>query len=369
MYKGQLTPNKEGKLTIAYINRVATSVPPHDVHRPFIEFAEGMLPEGTTRSLFRRMGRMSAIEHRYSFLQPIATENGTWRDSENLYVTGSFPDTATRMQAFEKFAPKLAICALNKLGMTAEERRRVTHVLVTSCTGLYAPGLDFDIVNHLGLNPSVERTMIGFMGCYAAINALKQSHHIVRSEPDSVVLILSLELCTLHLQETQDLEQMLSFLLFADGCAAYLVSARPVGLGIDSFKALRIPETCDLITWKIRDSGFDMHLSGKVPAEISRAMKESGREITRGDDPLGIDLWAVHPGGRTILDAVEKGLGLAEDALRNSRDVLASFGNMSSATVMFVFEKLMREAQSGQRGCAMSFGPGVTAETMLFHAA
>lgn len=356
-------------MTIAYINRVATSVPPHDVHRAFIDFAEGMLPEGTTRSLFRRMVRMSAIEHRFSFLQPIATGNGVWRDSEDLYLTGSFPNTARRMEAFEKFAPRLATCALDKLALSPQERRQVTHVIVTSCTGLYAPGLDYDIVNHLGLNPSVERTMIGFMGCYAAINALKSAHHIVRSEPDAVVLILSLELCTLHLQETQDLEQMLSFLLFADGCAAYLVSARPVGLAIDSFRALRIPETSHLITWKIREVGFDMHLSGQVPAEIAKAMKEMGRDITLGDDPNGFDLWAVHPGGRTVLDAVEKGLGLNTDALRPSRDVLARFGNMSSATVMFVMESLMRGTRSGQRGCAMSFGPGVTAETMLFHAA
>jgi predicted naringenin-chalcone synthase len=344
-------------------------VPPHDVHRAFIDFAEGMMPEGTQRSLFRRMVRMSAIEHRYSFLQPISTENGTWRDAEDLYVTGDFPNTARRMEAFEKFAPPLAACALNKLALTPEERRRVSHVIVTSCTGLYAPGLDYDIVNHLGLNPSVERTMIGFMGCYAAINALKSAHHIVRSEPDSVVLILSLELCTMHLQETQNLEQMLSFLLFADGCAAYLVSGRPVGLAIDSFRALRIPETSHLITWKIREMGFDMHLSGQVPSEIAKGMKEMVRDITLGEDPAAFDLWAVHPGGRTVLDAVEKGMGLSSDSLRYSRDVLARFGNMSSATVMFVFESLMREARPGQRGCAMSFGPGVTAETMLFHAA
>ncbi len=356
-------------MTTAYINRIATSVPPHDVHRSFVAFAEGMMPEGTQRSLFRRMTRMSAIEHRYSFLQPIASENGAWRDAEDLYATGKFPGTARRMEAFEKFAPQLSICALNKLALTGEERKAVTHVIVTSCTGLYAPGLDFDTVNHLGLNPSVERTMIGFMGCYAAINALKSAHHIVRSEPDAVVLILSLELCTLHLQETADLEQMLSFLLFADGCAACLVSAKPMGLAIDSFLALRIPETSHLITWRIRELGFDMHLSGQVPGEILRAMKDVGPRIMRGEDPLGIDLWAVHPGGRTVLDAVEKGLGLATDSLRHSRDVLARFGNMSSATVMFVLQNVMLSASSGQRGCAMSFGPGVTAETMLFHAA
>jgi predicted naringenin-chalcone synthase len=312
---------------------------------------------------------MSAIEHRYSFLQPIGTEDGNWRDADDLYATGNFPGTARRMKAYEKFAPQLAVCALNKLNLSAEERERVTHVIVTSCTGLYAPGLDYDIVNHLGLNPSVERTMIGFMGCYAAINALKSAHHIVRSEPESVVLILNLELCTLHLQETHELEQMLSYLLFADGCAACLVSGNPVGLGMDSFLALRIPETSHLITWTIREMGFDMHLSGQVPTEIAKAMKAVGSQITLGKDPLAVDLWAVHPGGRTVLDAVEKGLGLREDSLRPSRDVLARFGNMSSATVMFVLQSILREAQAGQRGCAMSFGPGVTAETMLFHAA
>lgn len=356
-------------MTTAYINRIATSVPPHDVHRPFIDFAVGLMPEGTERALFKRMVRMSGIEHRYSFLQPIAAEDGSWRDAEDLYATGNFPGTARRMEAFEKFAPRLAVCALNKLSLSAEERRSVTHVIVTSCTGLYAPGLDFDIVNHLDLNPSVERTMIGFMGCYAAINALKSAHHIVRSEPDSVVLILNLELCTLHFQETTNLEQMLSFLLFADGCAASIVSARPIGLGINSFLSLRIPETSHLITWKIRELGFDMHLSGQVPAEIARAMKEVGHHITRGDDPLSIQLWAVHPGGRTVLDAVEKGLALPAEALCHSRDILNRFGNMSSATVMFVLESVIRNAASAQRGCAMSFGPGVTAETMLFHAA
>jgi predicted naringenin-chalcone synthase len=211
--------------------------------------------------------------------------------------------------------------------------------------------------------------MIGFMGCYAAINALKSAHHIVRSEPCAKILVLNLEVCSLHLQETQDLEQILSFLLFADGCAASLVSAEQVGLAIDSFLALQIPGTSHLITWRIRNGGFDMQLSGQVPGELCRAMKEIGSVITRGRDPLSMDLWAVHPGGRTILDAVEKGLGLPPDALCYSRDVLAQYGNMSSATVMFVLKQVMQHAQAGQQGCAMSFGPGVTAETMLFHAA
>src|ERR1700742_662432 len=139
------------------------------------------------------------------------------------------------MQAYERFAPTLMRCAVDKLALSEDERRGITHVIVTSCTGLYAPGLDIEMAQHLGLEQPVERTMIGFMGCYAAINALKAARHIVRSEPDAKVLILSLELCTLHMQETQDLEQLLSFLLFADGCSASLVSAEKAGLGLDSF--------------------------------------------------------------------------------------------------------------------------------------
>ncbi|MGD0628519.1 MAG: type III polyketide synthase [Terracidiphilus sp.] len=356
-------------MTTAFINRIATAVPPHDVHNAFIAFATGLLPEGTSRNLFRRMARLSAIEHRYSFVQPVPTEDGRWKDVEQVYEPGDFPVTARRMKFFESFAPQLAHIALDKLALTEGERNSVTHVVVTSCTGLYAPGLDFEVVNHLGLNPSVERTMIGFMGCYAAINALKSAHHIVRSEPDARVLVLNLELCSLHFQETAELEQVLSFLVFADGCAASLISAESRGLAIDSFLALNIPNTGHLITWRIGELGFDMHLSGQVPGEIGGALKQLGTEVTRGRDPLAIDLWAVHPGGRSILDAVEKGLALPADALSSSRNVLAQFGNMSSATVMFVLRELMQRAQSGQQGCAMSFGPGLTAETMLFHAA
>jgi alpha-pyrone synthase len=355
-------------LTTAYINRIATAVPPHDMHGAFLPFAESLLPEGTRRNLYRRMARLAAIEHRYTFLKPIVTESGTLQDATALFVRGSFPSTARRMKAFQQFAPQLARCALGKLALTEAERQGVTHVIVTCCTGLYAPGLDYEVVELLQLDPSVERTFIGFMGCYAAINALKAARHIVRSEPDAKVLLLSLELCTLHMQETQDLEQLLAFTVFADGCAAYLVTAQPSGLAIDSFLAVNLPSTDQLITWRIGEQGFDMHLSGQVPGKLRHGLAEAGSRITQGRELSAIDLWAVHPGGRTILDAVEQGLALPAAALADSRHILLNYGNMSSASVLFVLHRLMQRAHPGQIGCAMSFGPGVTAETMLFHA-
>ena len=355
-------------MTTAYLNRIATAVPPYDMHRAFIPFAESLLPEGTPRNLYRRMVRLAAIDHRYSFIKPIVTGDGTVQDADSFFLRGHFPSTARRMEAFRQFAPQLARCTLLKLALTDSERQGVTHVIVTCCTGLYAPGLDYEIIELAQLNPSVERTFIGFMGCYAAINALKAARHIVRSEPDAKVLLLSLELCSLHMQETEDLEQLLAFTVFADGCAAYLVSAEPSGFALDSFLAVNLAGTSQLITWRIGEQGFDMHLSGQVPGQLRNGLAEAGTRITQGRELSAIDLWAVHPGGRTILDATEQGLALPAEALTDSRNILLNYGNMSSASVMFVLQRLMQRASPGQLGCAMSFGPGVTAETMMFHA-
>jgi predicted naringenin-chalcone synthase len=354
------------RLTTSYLNRIATAVPEHNVHDAFVVFAEKMLLDPRLQAVFRRMASRAYIANRYSFLNPQKDpDRFSAYNAHEFYRLGNFPNTARRMELFEESAPLLMREAVDRLALSGEERASITHVLVTCCTGLYAPGLDFEIVEHLGLSTGVERTMVGFMGCYAAINALKLARHIVRSEPKAGVLMLNLELCTLHFQETQDLEQVLSFLVFADGAAASLITAREEGLALASFKTLMVPETRELITWKIRGLGFDMLLSGQVPGHLGRALHEGELMVEREN----IDIWAVHPGGRSILDAVENGLELLPDALAASREVLSCFGNMSSATIMFVLQRIMQRAQPGQRGCAMSFGPGLTAEMMRFHVA
>ncbi len=342
-------------------------VPPNDIHPAFVRFARTLVKDERARAVFDRMAEKAQISHRFSVLRAAPEPDGPSVDEGRFYTRDAFPTTAARMNLFEIHAPELAARAVERLDLSAAETRQISHVIVTSCTGLYAPGLDLDLIDRCGLDPSVERTMVGFMGCYAAINALKLSRHIVRSDPSAKVLVVNLELCTLHMQEATTLEQMLCFLVFGDGAAASIVSADEEGLAMDRFHAALVPETRPYITWKIRDLGFDMFLSGRVPGAIASGLEASKKAILDGAEVAAIDHWAVHPGGRSVLDAVEQGLGLSSKALTASRDVLDRFGNMSSATVMFVLGQMLGTASRGERGCAMSFGPGLTAETMLFH--
>lgn len=348
----------------AFINRVATAVPVHEVHKEFLSFARLMLEgDGRSRAVFDKMAAHCGIARRYSVLKPNRGAEAV--DAQGFYRLGAFPDTAARMRKFESHAPHLAVQAVERV-LEDQSPRDITHLIVTSCTGFSAPGVDLELVESCGLAPDIERTMIGFMGCYAAINALKLARHIVRSRPDARILAVNLELCTLHLHETSDLRQMLSFLLFADGCAAAIISADRVGVRMEGFRAVLIPRTRELIRWHIREQGFDMTLSGEVPAVIRSALTKSRAEILGALEPKDIGLWAVHPGGRSILDAVESAFELPECALSHSRTVLQDYGNMSSSSVMFVLDRLMRTRPRGQQGCAISFGPGLVAETMSF---
>jgi predicted naringenin-chalcone synthase len=358
-----------GSMSEAYANRISTAVPPHDVHRFFIDFAESLLSQHPRhQAIFSRMADRGGIEHRFSCVAPSKDPQGESVDLKGIFKRDAFPGTAARMEMFEAAAPVLAATAVEKL-LRNEDRDRITHLIVTTCTGFSAPGLDMEIMARCGLRTSVERTIIGFMGCYAAINALKLARHIVRSERHARVLVVNVELCTLHLRQTSDLEKLLSFCLWGDGCAAALVSADPFGLRLDRFHGIVATEGRDLMSWNIRDDGFAMVLSGQVPGAIHEALQSGIGDILGNRNVAEIDLWAVHPGGRSILDAVERSLELDPDALNASRDVLRRNGNMSSATVMFVLEQMLRAETQGKVGCAMAFGPGLTAETMMFETA
>ncbi len=356
-------------MTTAHVNHIGTAVPDHDVHDDFVKFARTLLPDAKTRTVFDRMAERAGIAHRYSYLRAGRLDAGEV-DADGFYRRGKFPSTGARMALYEPQALRLAEKAVAALQL-GDQHYALTHLIVASCTGFTAPGLDLQLVSALGLRRDIERTMIGFMGCSAAVPALRAAHHIVRSEPDARVLVLNLELSTLHFQETPELEKVLSFLLFGDGAAAALVTAEPHGIALNEFRAVVIPHSEGFITWNIGDQGFDMVLSGQVPARIMRTLKDE-LDRSEADGVLGgrglddIALWAVHAGGRTVLDAVEVGLQLAPSALDASRAVLNDYGNMSSATVMFVLQRLLRSARAGARGMAMAFGPGMVAETFRF---
>ncbi len=336
------------------------------MHDYFLRFAtQSLAAMPRHQTLFRRMADKAGIENRFSCIEPADDPEGEAVDSAGVFQRGAFPGTAKRMDMYEDAAADLAMLAIDRLDL-GDTRDSITHLIVASCTGLSAPGLDLEIVHRAELSPSVERTLIGFMGCYAAINALKTAHHIVRSEPAARVLVVNCELTTLHLKETDDLERLLTFCLWGDGCSAALVTSEATGIRIDRFKALLARDARDLMTWNVRDDGFDMVLSGRVPATIQTVLADNVADILDGDSVDEIDLWAVHPGGRSVLDAVQRTLNLGPEALAPSREVLHTYGNMSSATVMFVLERMLKDGTAGAKGCAMAFGPGLTAETMTF---
>jgi predicted naringenin-chalcone synthase len=347
----------------AYINALAGVVPEHDVHALFIDWAQGQVEDARMRRLFLRMAERSGIDHRWSVLPP--APGGLPHDHPGAFYHGEAPPTSRRMQVYAEEAPKLALAAIAKLREQAD-LDGITHLVVASCTGFVAPGVDQIIARALGLE-GVERTLVGFMGCYAAVAALRTAHHIARSEPEARVLVVTVELCSLHLQQTQQLESLLAQLQFSDGAAAALVTSQPGGLEMSHLFSMQLEDSAELIQWKIGDTGFEMTLSGDVPNRIQHALADEDvrQTLYNGWGPDQISTWAVHAGGRSILDAVEKGLELPQGALWASRDVLTRYGNMSSATLMFVLSELIERPDTG-KGVAIAFGPGLAAEGFHF---
>lgn len=351
----------------AWLNRLATATPDHDIHHAFIDWATPRLADERLRAVFARMAQRSGIDHRWSVLPP--TDAGGSPVAEGgFYDVPGLPTTSARMKLYARHAPNLALQAIAALGDGCDPAR-ITHLVVASCTGFVAPGIDQIIAREMGLSATVERVLIGFMGCYAGVTALRTARHIVRSDPDAVVLLVSVELSTLHLQLAEEAEPLLAMLQFSDGAAAGIVSAAPHGLKLDAGTSLALEDSADLIRWDIGETGFAMQLSGEVPARLKQALSAPGvRDALFGADQPLPPLLAVHAGGRSVLDAVEQALGADPAALADSRTVLASFGNMSSATILFVLARMMARGARGE-GVAIAFGPGLAAEAIGFSAA
>lgn len=315
----------------------------------------------------------SAIDTRYTVISEIENWLPTQTGGAAPFRS---PSTGERNAIYRQAAPGMfAAAARDALMLSNFESHEITHVITVSCTGFFAPGPDFLLVKALGLRNTVERVHIGFMGCAAAFPALRIATHISNSDPNAVVLVVCAELCSLHIRSSSDPEDIVASAIFGDGAAAAVVSAKePRTLGaileINDFGTTVTSDGEDDLDWTIGDKGFEMRLTAQVPRiierEISGVMRAAlGSNATAASN---IDGWAVHPGGRSVLDRVETGLELSDGALDHSRHVLRTHGNMSSATVLFILQRILDDTSLGENASVvgLGFGPGLTVEMARF---
>lgn len=323
----------------------------------------------------------SGIEHRYSAIDEMSftAEVSDPDFFEAATKTILNPSTGTRNQVYIREASRLYVRAATAAlaaceGIDADD---VTHVITVSCTGFFSPGPDYRIVRELGLDPSVRRYHLGFMGCYAAFPALRLAQTICEADPDASVLVVTAELCSLHVRVSDDPDTILGSSLFGDGAAAAVITGRDVGAGpalqLDHFETILTPVGEEAMAWNIGDNGFEMVLGTYVPKIIDEHIIGALDPLLTHDPSLAgrkyreIEHWAIHPGGRSILDKVEAKLELSEEQLVPSRTTLRDYGNMSSVTIMFVLKHILEQPSTvnGDRVCSMAFGPGLTVETAL----
>lgn len=359
----------------AFIHHIATATPDFIYSNEFSrERMKSWVSEPRAKRLVEMIYERTGIETRYSACDDFMQDEGklfrTLPDgSINSPTTGQ--RNALYAKASRELAVKLAHKALAECPQFAKSE--VTHIIFASCTGFANPGPDYHIIRDVGLNESVERYTVGFMGCYAAFPALRMAAQFCEANPQAVVLVMCLELCSLHLQVSDKPESIVANALFADGAAAAIISAREPAndrpfYKVQGFHSALVPSSEAHMAWDIGDHGFNMVLSAYVPELIGSNIRAILSDILNksGLAPEDIDEWAVHPGGRAILDQIEEQLTLPATAMEMSRSVLRDYGNMSSPTVMFVLKGFLEEADTDRAmTCAIAFGPGLTVETAV----
>ena len=361
-----------------YLCAIGTATPPNLISQPKIaDFmaAALQLDAPNTRKL-QALYRVSGIGQRYSVLPDYGRTNGEFTFFPNTPDLEPFPTVGQRMSLYRTHALPLSVAAVHDCMRQIPEvtMKGITHLITVSCTGMYAPGLDIELVAALGLSTSIKRTCVNFMGCYAAFNALKLADAFCRADANACVLIVSTELCTIHFQKNHEEDHLVSNALFGDGSAAALVRSRPgkqqPSLALTAFHCELEPDGHADMAWHINDFGFEMTLSSYVPRMIQRGIRQLTENLLRN---LSVELadiraFAIHPGGRKILETIEQELGLTTNDNRFAYHVLREYGNMSSATVLFVLRELLQTltpANSGEPVLSFAFGPGLTLEAML----
>lgn len=358
---------------MSFIAAVGVAVPSHKIDQPVISnFMQNLAMSEEERRKIATVFRASGIRTRYSVL----ADYGKSTDFDffpNTTGMNPFPGTASRMEAYREHAASLSIAAVEDCrSQNSFDYSGVTHLITVSCTGMYAPGLDVDLINQLSLKSSVNRTCINFMGCFAAINAIKMADAYCLADPTAKVLIVCTELCSLHFQKDFTDDNILANALFADGAAALLVESKPgsdVSLSIEGFYSDIASNGAEYMAWSIGDLGFKMKLSTYVPEVLAQGIGAMVDNLAKKVkiDASQITHFAIHPGGKKILDSASDKLRIPHDKLQASYDVLRDYGNMSSPTVLFVLKKMLHDnhIKKGDRILGMAFGPGITMESML----
>jgi predicted naringenin-chalcone synthase len=351
---------------MTYIHAIGTAVPQNSYTQE--EALQEMLAvmtlsEVETRKM-RIIYRSSGIDKRHTAL-PNFFEN---------FRQATPPNVQDRMQWFQDYAPNLCLEAIKTCLPQNFDKQEVTHLITVTCTGLSAPGLDIEIINKLGLRTNIYRTSVNFMGCYAAFHALKHADLICQTDENATVLVVCVELCTLHLQLKADDDNTRANLLFSDGAAAAIVSRNDKyktnnSLKINKFYADIVTKGDNDMAWHIAPSGFLMKLSAYIPQLVEEnieALLLSALQHTNISKET-ISQWAIHPGGKKIVENAAKALQLNDNQLTASYQTLKNYGNMSSATILFVLKEVLNETHNPEKPhiFAVGFGPGLTMESML----
>jgi alkylresorcinol/alkylpyrone synthase len=324
------------------------------------------------RRTLKYLYHQSGITSRYSILPDYTLEPGEWTfypPTENLEP---FPSLEERMDIFNRESVELSVRAIQDCLSTEADPKEITHLITVTCTGLSAPGLDLQLVERLGLPKNIFRTSVNFMGCYAAIHALKIADAFCCADPKAKVMIVCTELCTLHFQQKPSIDNITSSLLFGDGSAAVLVTGsadKSGGYPILGFYGEVMPRGKMEMSWELSSTGFAMTLSGYVPSLIEEDFDMLVEHaLARHQIPREqITHWSIHPGGKKILEAIEKSLSLPKEKLDTSYQVLKDFGNMSSPTILFVLKNILKDIDkvARQKVFGAAFGPGLTMETFV----
>lgn len=362
---------------MSFITAIGTATPAHRFSQSVIAdfMVRAMKLDDQEAKKLRALYRATGIEARYSVL-PDYGKSGDYEFYSNSADFNPMPSTRKRLEVFRKHAVELSHEAVLRTlhGLIPNvQPEEITHLIVVSCTGLYAPGLDIDLIKALGLRSDVQRTCVNFMGCYAAFNALKLADSFCGNNTDAKVLIVCTELCSLHFQNENTQDNMLANALFGDGSACVLVEGRTrrgLNLKPEIFHCDIALSGEDDMAWTVGDVGFEMKLSTYVPDIIQKGIRDLTSRLLEGisKNMSDVTYFAIHPGGKRILEVIEKELGLTHAQNSYAYDVLRKYGNMSSPTVVFVLKELcgnLNGVDHNKKILSFAFGPGLTMESML----